>query len=74
MIQEILNSFPEEEILIADGFNEAIIGIDDNFRLICSVSKCIDILKKDEVEKKDHTFAHVVFSSIVEEIFMFKSD
>lgn len=52
MIQEILNSFPEEEILIADGFNEAIIGIDDNFRLIYSVSKCIDILKKDMTEEE----------------------
>ena len=52
MIQDILNSFPEEEILIADGFNEAIIGIDDNFRLIYSVSKCIDILKKDMTEEE----------------------
>ena len=32
----------------ADGFDEAIIGVDEkDMRLIYSVSKCIDILKKD---------------------------
>ena len=48
MLDKILTWFPEEEILKADGFDEAIIGIDDSsMRLIYSVSKCIDILRKD---------------------------
>ena len=48
MIDKILEWFPEEEILKADGFDEAIIGIDTNeMRLIYSVSKCIEILCKD---------------------------
>lgn len=48
MIDKILNWFPEEEILKADGFDDAIIGIDEEtMKLIYSVSKCIDILKKD---------------------------
>jgi hypothetical protein len=35
-----------EEILIADGFNDAIIGIEEStLRLIYSISKCINILK-----------------------------
>jgi hypothetical protein len=53
MIDKILNWFPEEEILKADGFDDAIIGIDDEtMRLVYSVSKCIDILKKDMDEEE----------------------
>jgi len=45
MLDKILEWFPEEEILKADGFDDAIIGIeDDSMRLIYSVSKCIEIL------------------------------
>lgn len=53
MLDKILEWFPEEEILVADGFNDAIIGIDEQtMRLIYSVSKCIDILKKDMDEEE----------------------
>jgi hypothetical protein len=45
MLDKILEWFPEEEILKADGFDEAILGIEDtSMRLIYSVSKCIEIL------------------------------
>jgi len=48
MINEILECFPDEVIIKADGFDEAIIGIDEpSMRLVYSVSKCIDILLKD---------------------------
>jgi hypothetical protein len=53
MLDNILEWFPEEEILKADGFDDAIIGIDDStMRLIYSVSRCIDILKKDMDEEE----------------------
>jgi hypothetical protein len=53
MLEEIIERYGEdEEILIADGFDDAIIGIDDyTFRLIYSVSKCIDILMKEMTEE-----------------------
>jgi hypothetical protein len=52
MLDKILEWFPEEEILKADGFDDAIIGIDDStMRLIYSVSRCIDILKEDMDEE-----------------------
>jgi hypothetical protein len=52
MLDYILEWFSEDEFLIADGFNDAIIGVDDaSMRLIYSVSKCIDILKKDMSEE-----------------------
>jgi len=46
MLENILEWFPEEEILIADGYNDAIIGIEEgSMRVIYSVSKCIKILE-----------------------------
>lgn len=52
MIDKILEWFPEDEILKADGFDDAIIGIDDSsMRLIYSVSKCLEILSQDMDEE-----------------------
>lgn len=45
MLDKILEWFPEEEILKAEGFDDAIIGIDEvSMRLIYSTSKCVSIL------------------------------
>lgn len=53
MLESIKEKFYDEEFLIADGFNDAIIGVDEkSMRLIYSVSKCIDILKKDMSEEE----------------------
>ena len=53
MLDKILEWFPEEEILKADGFDDAIIGIDEySMRLIYSVSKCIDILSIEMTEEE----------------------
>lgn len=52
MLDIILESYPEEKLLKVDGFDKAIIGIDDSsMRLIYSVSKCIKILKKEMSEE-----------------------
>lgn len=59
MLDKILQWFPEDEILIADGFDDAIIGIDDStMKLIYSVSKCIEILKKDMDEEEAVEYFH----------------
>jgi hypothetical protein len=51
MIEQIIDSYQNTELLTADGFNKAIIGVSDDFnqpiRLIYSVSKCLDILMVD---------------------------
>ena len=45
MLEKILEQYEGEEILIADGFDNAVIGIDESsMRLIYSVEKCINIL------------------------------
>ena len=52
MLEQIIEQYYEEEILKADGFDEAVIGIDENsMRLIYSVKKCIEILMRDMSEE-----------------------
>lgn len=52
MIDKILERFPDDGFLKADGFDEAIIGVDEaTMRLIYSVSKCIEILMKNMSEE-----------------------
>lgn len=44
-LDEILDYYPEEEILKADGFDDAVIGIEpDSMRLIYDRNKMFDIL------------------------------
>jgi hypothetical protein len=57
MLDRILEAMPEEMILKADGFDEAVIGIDSSsMRLVYSVTKCLEILRRDmsEEDALDH--------------------
>jgi hypothetical protein len=48
MKEKILELYGDDELLLADGFDDAIIGFDEQgWRVIYSVRKCIDILMKD---------------------------
>jgi len=50
-IEEIIECYFGENFLIADGFDDAIIGVEEKeMRLIYSVSKCLEILQKDMTE------------------------
>ena len=45
MLNNIIDNYPDEEFLVADGFDNAVIGIDvKTMRVIYSVNKCIEIL------------------------------
>jgi len=47
-LQQIINAFQDEVFTKADGLDEAVIGVDyEKMRLVYSISKVIDILKKD---------------------------
>jgi hypothetical protein len=62
MIDNILENYPEDSFLKADGFDEAIIGVDESsMRLIYSVSKCILILMRDmsEEDALEHFYYNV---------------
>lgn len=45
LLERIIEVYPDEQFLKADGLDDAIIGVDEkSMVLIYSVSKCIDIL------------------------------
>jgi hypothetical protein len=61
IIDEILERYQDESFLKADGFDEAIIGVDEKeMRLIYSVSKCIEILCRDMSE--EDAFEHFSYN------------
>ena len=48
MIEDILEAYPDDVFLKANGFDNAIIGVDENsMRLIYSESKCIEVLQTE---------------------------
>ena len=50
ILEDIVERYDGEEFMVADGFDEAIIGVDVNsMRLIYSVSKCIEILMSPDL-------------------------
>lgn len=54
MIDKIIEKYEDETFLKADGFDEAVIGVDESdMRLIYSVSKCIDTLMLDGMSEED---------------------
>lgn len=52
MLEKIFEKYPDHEFLIADGLDEAVIGVHEkSLRLIYSCSKCEDILiERDGME------------------------
>jgi hypothetical protein len=54
MLEIIIENYQDEEILKADGFDDAVIGIDTNsMRLIYSVQKCIEVLREEGMDEID---------------------
>lgn len=53
VLDKILENFPDETFLKADGFDEAVIGYDMSFRLVYSTKKCIDILMEEGMTEEE---------------------
>jgi hypothetical protein len=52
MLESIIEQYEEETFLKADGFDQAVIGVEEStMRLIYSVKKCIEILTEDMSEE-----------------------
>lgn len=70
MKSKLIEAFHEDTFLFADGFDDAIIGVDESsMRVIYSMAKCIDILVKEgmsELEAEEH-FYHNVYGAYVGE-------
>jgi hypothetical protein len=54
VLSQILDAYPDDNFLIADGFDNAVIGLDEQSgRLVYSISKCIECLVKDGMTEED---------------------
>jgi hypothetical protein len=54
LLQALIEAYPDTEFLIADGFDDAVIGYHQpSERLIYSIKKCIEILIKEGMEEED---------------------
>lgn len=67
MLEKIISCHEEDEFLKADGFDEAIIGVEpDEMRLIYSVSRCLNILRRtmSVEEAYNHFYTNVMGSHV----------
>lgn len=54
LIDQLVEKYEDDDLLKADGFDDAIIGVDERtMRLIYSVSKCIEILMKEDMDEDE---------------------
>jgi len=54
VLNKIIDTYPEQEFLKADGLDEAVIGVEeDEMRLVYSVDKCIEIFMTQGMEYED---------------------
>lgn len=72
ILEQIIDRYPDESFLKADGFDEAIIGLaEPTRRLVYSVSKCIAILEFDHnmtrTEAKEYLYFNVCEAHIGEQ-------
>ena len=61
-LEFILEKYPDETFLKADGFDDAILGVDESsMRLIYSISQCIDLLMENMSYEnaKEHFYYNV---------------
>jgi hypothetical protein len=66
MLQEIVDTFPESEILKCDGYDDCILGYDynwdGNIRLIYSVKAILDKMVKEDGISDEEAIEHFEFN------------
>ena len=64
MLEEILECYPDETFLKADGFDDAVIGVEiaEPMRLIYSVKRVIEILITDDEMSMEDAIEHYEFN------------
>ena len=64
-LNDIIESYPDEEFIKADGFDDAIIGIEANsLRLVYSVESAVEILMSKEGMSEDDALEYLYFKTI----------
>jgi len=62
-LEILIDLYPDDEFLIADGFDDAVIGVDyGSSRLIYSCKKCIEILIEQEEMTAEDAIEHFQFN------------
>lgn len=62
-IESLKSEFPDVELIIADGFDDAILGYDvDNGRIVYSISLCIEILIDNEGMNEEDALDHFYYN------------
>ena len=62
-LEKIITCYDDVDIISADGFDDALLGIDDiSMRLVYSVQKCIDILVKRDGMELDEALIYFNFN------------
>lgn len=62
-LELLIALYPEDEFLIADGFDDAVIGVDyGSSRLIYSCKKCIEILIEQEGMNEEDAVEHFQYN------------
>lgn len=77
LIDQIIDRYPDERLIIADGFDEAVIGFDSkDMRVVYSVTKCISILceEMDEPDAVEYFNYNVVDAYVGERTPIFIED
>ena len=64
MLEEILEYYPDETFLKADGFDDAVIGVEigDPMRLVYSVKRVIEILITEDEMSMEDAIEHYEFN------------
>ena len=76
MLETILENYPDEIFIKADGLDEAIIGIEYNTMcLIYSTSKCVEIMNKTmKAEEVEEWLEHNTFGAGGEGLLIYCED
>lgn len=66
MRETLLENYPDEDLLFADGFDDAIIGIATDFlpkpKVVYSVNKCLDILQNRDGMSYSDAFEYFTYN------------
>lgn len=78
ILDQIVENYPDEEILKADGLDDAILGIEENsMKLVYSKSKVIEILMSEDMTEEDaleHYYYNIVGVYVGEKTPIFVED
>ena len=78
ILDQIVENYPDEEILKADGLDDAILGIEENsMKLVYSKSKVIEILMSEDMTEEDaleHYYYNIVGAYVGEKTPIFVED